>query len=131
MIYLLDTHIWLWSALAPEKIKPRIARLMQDPDAELWVSTISTWEFFSLARKGRIVVTPTPEIWIEGLLRAFPFREAPLTNRIVKGMNQIEMPHRDPADWLIAATARSLGATLITSDGDLRRAKGVKILFNG
>ena len=117
--------------MAPEKIKPRIARLMQEPDAELWVSTISTWEFFSLARKGRIVVATTPELWMEGLLSAFPFREAPLTNKIVKGMNQIEMPHRDPADWLIAATARALGATLITSDRDLHKTKGVKVLFNG
>ena len=45
-------------------------------------------------------------------------------------MNQVEMPHRDPADWLIAATARHLNATLITSDTQLAKTKGIKVLLN-
>ena len=104
--------------------------VFRDKEAELWISAISIWEYFNLVRKGRIGASLAPEIEVEDALRFFPLREAPLTIGIVKIMNQIQMPHRDPADWLIAATARHLNATLITSDTQLAKTKGIKVLLN-
>jgi PIN domain nuclease of toxin-antitoxin system len=39
-------------------------------------------------------------------------------------MNAVEqeLPHADPADRIIVATARSLGAQLVTADNLLRKA---------
>src|SRR5262245_15865275 len=43
---LLDTHIWLWSQLAPERLSKKVARALEAPTSELWLSPISVWEFF-------------------------------------------------------------------------------------
>lgn len=128
--YLLDTHIWLWWLAFPGKIVPSVVDVIRDPETELWLSAISVWELFTLVRKRRYTANPCPEIWLEHAFEILPLREAPLTIGIIKIMNQVEMPHRDPADWLIAATARHLNATLITSDTQLAKTKGIKVLLN-
>ncbi len=42
MRLLLDTHIWLWSFLDPDKLGVRVERELKDIDNELWLSPIST-----------------------------------------------------------------------------------------
>jgi PIN domain nuclease of toxin-antitoxin system len=41
MRLLLDTHIWLWSLLEPERLGKRAANALKNPDNELWLSPIS------------------------------------------------------------------------------------------
>jgi len=61
---LLDTHIWLWSLLEPEQLRPRLRRRVEDPATELWLSPISAWEAALLAERGRIEVTGQPVEWV-------------------------------------------------------------------
>ena len=56
MRLLLDTHIWLWSLLEPKNLSRRVSQALESPSNELWLSPVSTWEFFLLARKKRIVL---------------------------------------------------------------------------
>ena len=44
MTLLLDTHIWLWSALDPSRLSKRVKDALEDPSNELWLSPISVWE---------------------------------------------------------------------------------------
>src|SRR5260370_26657864 len=41
---LLDTHIWVWSALAPDRLSARVARQLNKPENEIWLSAVSVWE---------------------------------------------------------------------------------------
>lgn len=41
MKLLLDTHIWLWSVLEPERLSRRVSKEIQDMSNELWLSPIS------------------------------------------------------------------------------------------
>ena len=50
MKLLLDTQIWLWLALEPERLRPEVAERLSDPKNELWLSPISVWEVLLLAR---------------------------------------------------------------------------------
>ena len=45
-----------------------------------------------------------------------PLREAPFTHEIVLAAQQLPLPHRDPADRFLAATAQVMGLTLVTSN---------------
>lgn len=54
---LLDTHIWLWALLEPERIASRLARRLEDHANELWLSPMSMWEALLLAERGRIAVS--------------------------------------------------------------------------
>jgi PIN domain nuclease of toxin-antitoxin system len=130
MKLLLDTHIWLWSLLAPKNLTRRVAGALQNPRNELWLSSISTWEVLVLSERGRIVLTESPRTWIDRALQAGPLREAPLTHEIALETFGLKFPHRDPADRFLVATARVLGLTLVTADKRLINSHQVAVLPN-
>lgn len=53
MKLLLDTHIWLWSFLEPERLSRRVAEALEETAIELWLSPISVWEALVLSERGR------------------------------------------------------------------------------
>lgn len=130
MKLLLDTHIWLWSLLQPGCLSSRVARALQSSDNELWLSPISLWELIVLADKGRIVLPTSAAEWINKALTAKPLREAPLTNDVATETSRFALPHGDPADRFLVATARVFGLTLVTADDRLIGSKAVQILQN-
>jgi PIN domain nuclease of toxin-antitoxin system len=125
---LLDTHIWIWSLLEPARIAPRVAKALENPANEKWLSPISIWECMVLVGKGRVKLNMGVEEWIAQALTEFPPREAPLTTEVVLAMSKIHLPHRDPADAFLAATAKVFQLTLVTVDTRLRTAKGISFL---
>jgi PIN domain nuclease of toxin-antitoxin system len=130
MKLLLDTHIWVRSQLNPERLSPRVARAINDPRNELWISPISTWEIVLLCERGRLKLDGGPEVWMQKALTVAPLREAPLTHEIALATRSIGLPHRDPADRLLLATALIHGLTLVTADRKLSRSKQVPVLLN-
>ena len=130
MKLLLDTHIWIWSFLEPKKIAPRVAKLLENPAIEKWLSPISIWEFIVLVEKGRIELDIEVRTWIARALTEFSPREAHLTTDIVLAIPGIGLKHCDPADAFLLATAKVLDLTLVTADSRLLSAKGVSTLPN-
>ena len=130
MRLLLDTHIWVWSQLEPDRLSRRVRAALQNPEVELWVSPISVWELLLLIEGRRVTVTGEPGAWVEDALRAGPFREAPLTHAVAMETRRVTLPHRDPADRFLAATARVLDLALVTADTRLLAAKPCKVLAN-
>jgi PIN domain nuclease of toxin-antitoxin system len=110
---LLDTHIWIWSKLDPKRIGKRAAEELSKHSNELWLSPVSVWEALALMQKGRIRVE-NPLAWVERA--ADQLREAPLTQEIVRTSFALSLPHADPADRFLAATAKVLKLTLVTAD---------------
>jgi PIN domain nuclease of toxin-antitoxin system len=125
---LLDTHIWIWSLLEPARIETRVAKALENPANEKWLSPISIWECMVLVGKGRVKLNMDVEEWIAQALTEFPPREAPLTTEVVLATSKIHLPHRDPADAFLAATAKVFQLTLVTVDTRLRTAKGITFL---
>jgi PIN domain nuclease of toxin-antitoxin system len=125
---LLDTHIWLWSFLQPERLSQRVAEALEESANELWLSPISVWEALVLAGRGRIKLQPTPERWIRDALRKVPMLEAALNREVAVLSRRLPIPTQDPADRFIAATAQVYGLTLVTDDGKLLEVEGVPVL---
>jgi len=127
---LLDTHIWLWSLLAPENLSRRVARALEDSANELWLSAISTWELVVLVERRRLALDATVDVWVAEAMRRAPLKEAPVTHDVALATRTIVLPHRDPADRFIVATAQVLGLTLVTADDRILAARPVPILPN-
>jgi PIN domain nuclease of toxin-antitoxin system len=127
---LLDMHIWLWSLLETDRLGSRVFRAINDPRNELWVSPVSTWEISLLHDSGRMRLADGPEAWLEKAMALAPLREAPLTHEIALATRSVRLPHRDPADRFLVATALVHGLTLVTADRHLSRLDQIKILLN-
>lgn len=130
MRLLLDTHIWLWSVLEPERLGRRAARHLRSSANELWLSPISAWEAVLLAERGRITVNENPATWVERALRAAPLREAAFTFDVALESRRLKWSHPDPADRFLAASALVHDLTLLTADERLLRAKVCPTLPN-
>lgn len=128
MKLLLDTHIWIWSVAEPKQLSRRVQNELKDQKNELWLSPVSTWEFLLLQSKGRIQLHGNARDWI---MRATALmREAPLTHEIVVAAQELPLPHQDPADRFLAATAEVLGLTLVTADHRLLGLGTIATLAN-
>jgi PIN domain nuclease of toxin-antitoxin system len=130
MKLLLDTHIWLWSLGEPHRLSKRVAKELDDRQNELWLSPISIWEAFLLFRKKRVEISTDFTGWLAASLSALPLVEAPLTFEVARALPTLGMPHGDPADLFLAATAKAFELTLITSDRNLIRTEGISVLAN-
>ena len=130
MRLLLDTHIWLWSLLEPERLSGRVQESLRNEDAELWLSSISLWELTVLVEKGRLRFDENVNDWIAKALRTAPLREAPVSHLVVRTLGSITTPHRDPADRFIAATAAALDLALVTADQKLIDGSGYRVVLN-
>ena len=130
MKLLLDTHIWLWALLEPERLTPTVRSALASRENELWLSPISVWEAHMLAERGRVRVDTTPAEWVERMVRALPRREAALSHDIAMASRRIKLSHDDPADRFIAATAYVLGLTLVTADRRLTSSTEFDVLAN-
>lgn len=69
-----------------------------------------------LAEKGRIGLNTNPTAWMEGVLNAVPFRQATLNHEVAMKSRRIQLPHQDPADRFIVASAAVYDLILITSN---------------
>jgi len=130
MKLLLDTHIWVWSVLEPERLSSRMANAIADSGTELWLSPISVWEVIVLHRKGRLLLEVDLAGWIARAMRALSVKEAPVTHEVAQEIGRLELSHRDPADHFLVATAKVFDLTLATADEKLLKVKGISILRN-
>ncbi len=130
MKLLLDTHIWLWAMLEPDRLSASVHQALSSPENELWLSPISVWEAMMLVERGRLKVESSAADWVEKMVQALPRREAPLTHKIAVVSRQLALQHQDPVDRFLAATAHVMGLTLVTADERLVASDEYDVLAN-
>jgi PIN domain nuclease of toxin-antitoxin system len=119
---LLDTHVLVWlmfgDARLGAKAREAVHRACRE-DCAL-VSAITPWEIGVLVSKKRIELYRDVLAWIQDALALPGVALAPLEPEIAVASTCLpwEM-HADPADRILVATARHLGATLVTADAAL------------
>ncbi len=105
--------------MQPDRLSARVRRLIKTGSRydQLLLSSISLWEFCKLLEKGRLAISCEPERWMERALDMPKLQVQPITPAIALHSTTLPLPfHGDPADQLIAATARELNITLLTKD---------------
>jgi PIN domain nuclease of toxin-antitoxin system len=128
-VILLDTHIWVWWVSRPDRLRPRHRELLDfGVDRAFGVSIISCWEVAKLVECGRLKLDRTVGLWIESALAEPGMSLLPLDPRIVVESTQLPQPlHRDPADQLLVATARSLQCPIMTEDSRIAAYPHVRL----
>ena len=118
-LLLLDTHVLVWLIDGDPRLTAgtrSTIRLAAHEDRVL-VSAITPWEIALLVSKGRLRLDRDVLDWVRSALVLPGVRLTPLTAEIAVASTRLpwEM-HADPADRILVATTRNLGATLVTAD---------------
>ncbi len=127
---LLDTHIWLWGLLDPDRLSNGVRQALASRQEELRLSPISIWEALILAERGRLTLEPNPRSWLRKAMSKCPIVEVPVTFDVVLASRNIDLEHQDPADRFIAASAKVFGLKLVTADRRLLRCPEIEVLPN-
>lgn len=132
MSLLLDTHIALWWLEGGDRltaIQRRAAAAAERGNEKLHIADVTLWEIAMLADRGRITVPEGMATFLEELESNARLEVLPITGAIALDAVRLgdSFPN-DPADRLIAATARVHGHTLVTADRRVREAAVVRVL---
>jgi PIN domain nuclease of toxin-antitoxin system len=120
-VIILDTHAWIWLLSDPGQLGSEAQRVLRKSRSK-GIAAISCWEVAMLVARGRIELDRDPVAWMDDALRSAGIDLLPLTPAVAVASAQLGMPHGDPADRLIVATALTHGAVLVTKDERIRQA---------
>lgn len=124
-LLLLDTHVWIWlmgenPQLASSKSLQAIQKASKS--GSIRIAAISVWEVGMLEAKSRISF-PIPCLdWVNQALSAPGISLVPLLPEIAVESSRLPgVFHGDPADRILVASARKLGAHLVTDDSKIKQ----------
>lgn len=115
MRFLLDTHLLLWAAGAPERLTPETRRILESSDHELVFSVASLWEVAIKSGLGRVDFKVDARLLRRGLIEN-GYLELAIGGDHATAVAALPPLHRDPFDRLLVAQAQVEGITLLTSD---------------
>lgn len=116
----IDTHVLVWLATGARQMisKKAMKRISEElANGQIWVSAISAWEIAMLVERERLLLSIDVESWLKKVGEINAIRFQPVTNKIA--LESVRLPgefHKDLADRMIVATARTMGLALVTAD---------------
>jgi PIN domain nuclease of toxin-antitoxin system len=119
---LLDTCAAIWiAAMQPLSDQARAAmRNAFQAGQPIYVSPITAWEVGLLAARGRVNLLTPPLRWFKRFLQTPGVMQAEMSADVLVASSFLPgSPPSDPADRIIAATAREFGYVLVTRDRPL------------
>jgi PIN domain nuclease of toxin-antitoxin system len=133
MLTICDTHVLLfWADRRDRLTKSALQALDNGREAgKLACAAISFWEIAVLFRKNRLALPSqhSPLSYMEDIVDSLGLVILPLTPVIAALAESGIVAHGDPGDRLIAATAITHQAALITADEKLWSTPGLRYIW--
>ena len=126
---LLDTHIWIWWVNNDLLLKSKYRSFLEYSHERTAINIISCWEIAKAVETGKLQLKIPVAQWLQIAIESSSVTVIPLDNSII--LDSTSLPgnfHKDPADQLIVATARTQGLLLLTADEKILKYPFVKIL---
>ena len=130
---IIDTHILVWWISGDPQLSPKAKGAIESQieiGGEVLVSSITAWEIAMLVEKGRLTLSMDVDSWISLAGNIENVRFISVDNKVA--IESTRLPgdfHKDPADRMIVALARTLSAQLVTADEKIRAYKYVKTIW--
>jgi PIN domain nuclease of toxin-antitoxin system len=115
---ILDTHILIWYIEGINLSEPQVELIDKMREkSSVYISAISIWEIALLVSKERIALSIDIDEWIQRVASITGLNLMDLSIPILtQSCTLLNYEHKDPADRMIIASARSINAHLITLD---------------
>ena len=132
MSFLLDTHTFIWALTEPGKLPAKIKSVLENPENELYISSVSFWEIAIKVRSGRLAPVGRPSSTLVEAAESMGFRLISLepVEAATHG-NLEEDSHFDPFDRMLIWQAISRKMILISGDSEFELFKkdGLRLLW--
>jgi len=131
-VIVLDTHVWLWLCLEPRRLSARAAGAIRRAvsNGGLAIASITIWEVAMMLARGSVIPQGTAESWLEALIDRSGVTVREITPAIAALATHFPQDFpADPADRLIAATARAEGVVLVSRDAGMRASPLVETVW--
>jgi PIN domain nuclease of toxin-antitoxin system len=121
MKYLLDTMVWLWSLGSVENIGDEGRAILTDKNADIYLSTASSWEIAIKAKIGKSTLPEPPPRYIPKRLAEQNIQALTINQTHALKVYDLPLHHRDPFDRLIIAQALIEEMVVLTSNRDFEK----------
>lgn len=115
MKLLLDTQVWLWLQVTPERLGTALP-LAQDPANVLLFSAASSWEIAIKWRLGKLPLPEPPDVYVPDRVVTSGVVPLPIAHSHALAVASLPSHHSDPFDRLLIAQAKAEQASLLTAD---------------
>lgn len=124
----LDTHAVLWSIAGDPRLGAKARGLITHSKRfDLIISDIVLLEISYLNAKGRIEDADGIDTLLAKVAESF--RVVPISHEIARLALELDLPHGDPFDRVIAATAKAHAIPLLTRDRSITNSGTVTTLW--
>jgi PIN domain nuclease of toxin-antitoxin system len=131
-VIVLDTHAWFWLGTRPTRLSTPARAAIDNAlrSGGISISSVSLVEMAMLIMQGRLTPRGSPETVLRNFVSTTSVIVKEITPEVAVLATQFPADvARDPADRIIAATARAEGLPLITRDAKLRASRLVETVW--
>ena len=133
MIYLLDTHTFIWAALKTDKLSENCKQIISNRDNAICVSTISFWEIALKTGMGKFSFKNIDINKFPKLAREMDFTVVDMQEDEAITFHKLPLKenHKDPFDRMLIWQAITKNMTMLSKDVFFAQYKkdGLKLVW--
>jgi len=129
MKVLLDTHVFFWALVAPDRLSNAAQSAIEDPASELIVSAVSAWELATKHRVGKLEAAGPIVLTYERQVADLGAQQLSVSTSHALLAGTLDWDHREPFDRLLAAQSMAEGMPLITKDSAFATLPGIHTIW--
>jgi PIN domain nuclease of toxin-antitoxin system len=118
---LLDTCTFLWCIEGGKRLSGAARSALEDPQNELLLSAVSSWEIAVKHALGALPLPEAPERYVPAQRKDRGIGALPLGEEAALHLHRLPPIHRDPFDRMLISQALVEGLTLVTPDEEIVR----------
>lgn len=128
MNILLDTNVFIWWAQEPELLPEQVVTLCENPENDLYLSTVSATEIAIKFQKRKLYIPSHPSTFVPQERGEHHIQSLPLDESSALLLESLPPHHKDPFDRLLVCQALAHDLTILTPDPNFRKYK-VKVAW--
>jgi len=116
MNILIDTHCFLWSFIAPDRLHEDACNILTSGNDRLYFSAASSWEIAIKVGIGKLRLPEPPAVYVPKRIAKRGLIGLPIEHAHALHVETLPAIHKDPFDRLLVAQAQIESLTLLTAD---------------
>ena len=121
MKILLDTCTFLWIITNDPKLSLSAREIFVNPDNNVFLSTVSSWEIVVKYTLGRLPLPQPPDKIIPHQRKLHEIESLPLDEEATFHLAKLPDHHKDPFDRMIVCQALVHGLTILSPDEAIQK----------